>query len=228
MSVECRRGLVSQRDSRARRLLRKSWRAFGKTLARCSARGVASSLTPGRCKRILWTCVGRWSNIMRRIDVTRRKTSAKQAQRGRADETVVALLFFAVGLTLLLTGFNDRASGESAVRVRHKPDRVRQRGSRPQANSSKRRTSACWGGHDVVTGAGVLYFSYRSPLGREPSPDDDMRHDAWQSTVLAGRRRLTMDRQHRLARRSRMTIATERPPMNRRKGTRVALFYGAK
>ena len=104
----------------------------------------------------------------------RRVTMPRSKQKGVFDELVVALLCFATGLTLLRTGLNDRASGQSVVRERDRPTRLA-KSTGPTAGEFKRRVWMQLGGGAalLVGGAGILFFSLRSSLGRKDSPDDE-------------------------------------------------------
>jgi hypothetical protein len=99
---------------------------------------------------------------------------SRSKQKGTVDQLVGALLCFAIGLTLILTGLNDRASGESIVRERDRPTRVA-KSVGPTSQEFKHRVWMQLGGGAafLIAGAGILFFSFRSPLGRESSPEDE-------------------------------------------------------
>jgi hypothetical protein len=95
-------------------------------------------------------------------------------QKGSVDDPVGALLCFVIGLTLILTGLNDRASGESMVRERDRPTRVA-KSVGPTGHEFKHCVWMQLGGGAafLIAGAAILFFSFRSRLGRESSPDDE-------------------------------------------------------
>ncbi len=105
---------------------------------------------------------------------TKSETSLVVGQRGGGDGLVGAFLCLAMGITLLLTGLNERASGESIVRERDKPTHVA-KATGATAREFKARVWVQLGGGGVLllASAGIVFFSLRSPLGREDSPDDE-------------------------------------------------------